>query len=160
MILGKPVSLLISSYIYTKPGACYWDRSKYCLYCEDLGQVFLSLSSIHRYQSNSTDSLHIQFWLQSASCTCETCGITILSVRSHTEVNGRWQNSQSHLSQTPKPVWLPFEIYNYVQPGSQCTKFGMNQFIHYIRMHACGFSCWHLSPVSSSGPYFWDTFNA
>ena len=52
------------------------------------------------------------------------------------KVNGKSENLHHRPSKIPVPIWTPFEIYYYIQPGIQCAKCDMNHFSRYCSVHA------------------------
>ena len=44
------------------------------------------------------------------------------------KVNGIGKILHPYSSQTPGPIWMPFQIYHCVHPGSRCAKFDLNRF--------------------------------
>jgi len=63
------------------------------------------------------------------------CGSTNAVLEANAKVNGRAPFSDSHLSQTHKPILMLLPIYYCVHKGSQCAKFGWDQFSRYYAEH-------------------------
>ena len=73
-----------------------------------------------------------ELWISLRVCTVAPYPVLEASAT----VNGKSENVYPRLSQTRVTIWMPLQIYNYVQPWIQCAKFDLNQYSRYGSAHA------------------------
>ena len=58
-----------------------------------------------------------------AAAVSRVCAVAQYAVlEANGEVNGIGEISHPYISQTLRPIWMPFQAYHY-GPGSRCAKF-------------------------------------
>ena len=81
--------------------------------------------------------LYLFNWHADVIVSSRVCTVAQYAVlEANAKVNGKCENLHPRPSKTPVPIWTPFEIYYYIQPGIQCAKFDVIQFSRYGSAHA------------------------